>query len=581
MAKDVLSVRLEPLHSRLVKNVRLNLLLLWGAVGFVLLIACANFANLLLARAATRRKELAVRAALGAGRRRLVRQLLTESAILSLLGGAIGLLLAHWGARALLAISSEQMPRINEIRINGWVVGFTLSLSLLTGVVFGLIPALSSSRIDLTGSLKDGASVTTTGFRLLRHHRARSLLVVSEIMLALVLLAGAGLLIKSFLRLLDVEKGFTPENVLTLLVELPEIKYPEAHQTNAFWQRLIEGIEKLPGVQTVAMTSSLPLTKRGALTSIQIANRAPESLPVADDSQAGGLPAPPGGGFGASAVYSAISPDYFRAMGIALRRGRQFTEQDVEKKPMVVIISEAMARRYWPGKDAVGQRIKPGFSDSSWFTVVGVVSNVRHFRLEAEARPEMYFPYLQISDENAAHSMSVVIRATVPPATLANAVRKQVWDLDTDQPITELATMEEKLATVMTTRRFNLLTLGAFAALAMALVALGIYGVMAYHATQRTHEIGVRIALGARPRDVLTLALARGMKLTLAGVALGLVSAFALTRSMKSLLFDISATDPLTFVSVTLLLIIVALIASYIPARRAMKVDPLQALRHD
>src|SRR5262249_48361980 len=274
-------------HSRLDKNVRLNLLLLWGAVGFVLLIACANFANLLLARAATRRKELAVRAALGAGRRRLVlvRQLLTESAILSLLGGAFGLLLAHWGARALLAISPEQMPRVNEIRINGWVVGFTLSLSLLTGVVFGLIPALSSSRIDLTGSLKDGASVTTTGFRLLRRHRARSLLVVSEITLALVLLAGAGLLIKSFLRLLDVEKGFAPENVLTLLVELPETKYPVAHQTNAFWQRLIEGIEKLPGVQTVAMTSSLPLTKRGALTSIQIANRAPESLPVADDSQ--------------------------------------------------------------------------------------------------------------------------------------------------------------------------------------------------------------------------------------------------------------------------------------------------------
>src|SRR5262249_13892497 len=492
-----------------------------------------------------------------------------------------GLLLAHWGARALLAISPEQMPRVNEIRINGWVVGFTLSLSLLTGVVFGLIPALSSSRIDLTGSLKDGASVTTTGFRLLRRHRARSLLVVSEITLALVLLAGAGLLIKSFLRLLDVEKGFAPENVLTLLVELPETKYPVAHQTNAFWQRLIEGIEKLPGVQTVAMTSSLPLTKRGALTSIQIANRAPESLPVADDSQAGGLPAPPGGGFGASAVYSAISPDYFRAMGIALRRGRQFTEQDVEKKPMVVIISEAMARRYWPGEDAVGQQINPGFSDSSWFTVVGVVRNVRHFRLEAEARPEMYFPYLQISDENAAHSMSVVIRATVPPASLANAVRKQVWDLDADQPITELATMEEKLATVMTTRRFNLLTLGAFASLAMALVALGIYGVMAYHATQRAHEIGVRMALGARPRDVLTLALAQGMKLTLAGVALGLASAFALTRSMKSLLFDISATDPLTFVSVTLLLIIVALIASYIPARRAMKVDPLRALRHD
>src|SRR5262249_11277191 len=441
-------VRLEPLHARLVKNVRMNLLVLWGAVGFVLLIACANFANLLLARAAARGKELAVRAALGAGRWRLVRQLLTESALLALAGGASGLLLAAWGADALLAISPDQIPRLGEVGINGWVIGFTLSLSLLTGVVFGLIPALQHSRIDLTGSLKDGASVSTTGFRLLRHHRARSLLVVSEIALALALLVGAGLLIKSFLRLLDVEKGFAPENVLTLTLELPETKYRDPHQTNDFWRRLFERIEKLPGVQNVAMTSSLPLTKMGAITSIKIAGRPPEKQPVVDDSQAGGLPPPPGGGFGVSAVYSAISHDYFRAMGIPLRRGRQFDEQDVEKKPPVVIISETMARRYWPNADAIGRQINPGFEGSTWFTVVGVVSNVRHFRLEAEARPEMYFPYLQISDESSARMMSVVIRTTVAPSTLANAVRKQVWSLDADQPITELATMEEKLATV-------------------------------------------------------------------------------------------------------------------------------------
>ena len=446
---------------------------------------------------------------------------------------------------------------------------------------FGVRMSLKQPGFTAVAIIVLALGIGATGFRLLRHHRARSLLVISEIALALVLLIGAGLLIKSFLRLLDVEKGFAPENVLTLTLELPETKYREARQTNAFWRRLFEGIEKLPGVQNVAMTSSLPLTKMGAITSIKIAGRAPEKQPVVDDSQAGGLPPLPGGGFGLSAVYSAISHDYFRAMGIPLRRGRQFDEQDVEKKPPVVIISETMARRYWPNADAIGRQINPGFEGSTWFTVVGVVSNVRHFRLGAEARPEMYFPYLQISDESSARMMSVVIRTTVAPSTLANAVRKQVWSLDADQPITELATMEEKLATVMTARRFNLLVLGVFAALALALAAMGVYGVMAYHTAQRTHEIGVRTALGARPRDVLILALGQGIKLTLPGVALGSAAAFALTRLMKSLLFEIGAQDPGTFVGVAFLLCAVALSACYLPARRATKVDPMTALRHD
>ncbi|MEW6206894.1 MAG: ABC transporter permease [Acidobacteriota bacterium] len=584
-------VRLDFLRELTIRNARQKLFLFWGAVAFVLLIACANIANLLLARGAARQKEIAIRSALGASRWRLVRLLLTESALLALVGGACGLLLALWGVDLLVAASPENIPRLDEVGLDLRVIGFTFLVSLTTGVIFGLAPALRFSKPDLNNALKEGAA-TTSGFSLLRHHGLRSLLVVAEIALTLVLLVGAGLMIRSFRNLQDVGLGYEPENLLTFEVALPKVKYRAPHQVTSFAEQLTSRVESRPAVRTVSATSSLPMTRSGSLTSVQIEghpeyNRLPDNEP-----RAGGLPPPFPGAMGPSAIYTRVAPNYFRAMGIPLKSGREFTERDNEKAPAVVIISETMARRYWPGEDPLGKRIEPGFSDSQWAMVIGVVGNVRHFTLEAEARPEMYFSSLQPLgsepiDEKELDSgrlfdhVNLIVRAEGDPVDLAAAVRQQVWSIDPDQPILRLTTMEELLAEAVAPRRFNMIVFGVFASLAVALAAVGIYGVVSYAVSQRTREIGIRMALGAGSRDVLRLVISQGMAMAIAGVIAGLIAAFGLTHLIESLLFEVKSDDPATFLFISVLLTIIAFAASYIPARRAIRVDPVVALRYE
>ncbi|HEY7544603.1 MAG TPA: ABC transporter permease, partial [Blastocatellia bacterium] len=587
MSEEGEGMRIEFLRELMVRNARQKLFLFWGAVAFVLLIACANVANLLLARGAVRQKEIAIRSTLGASRWRLVRLLLSESVMLSMAGGAFGLLFALWGVDLLVAASPEGIPRLSEVGVDVRVIAFTFLISLTTGVIFGLVPALRFSKPDLNNALKEGAAVSS-GFSLLRHHRLRSLLVVAEIALTLVLLVGAGLMIRSFRHLQDVSLGYEPEKLLTLEVALPKVKYRKPHQVISFAEQLTRRIESLPGVRSVSATSSLPLMKSGALTSVRIEghpefNRLPDNQP-----RAGGL-LPPPGAVGPSAVYTRVAPNYFRTMGIPIKSGREFNERDNEKAPPVAIISETMARRYWPGEDPLGRRIEAGFSDYQWITVIGVVGNVRHFTLEAEARPEMYFSFLQPLDdepidekdlERMADHVNVAVRAEGDPADLAAAVREQVWSLDPDQPVLQLTTMEELLAEAVAPRRFNMMVFGVFASLAIALAAVGIYGVVSYAVSQRTREIGIRMALGADSRDVLKLVISQGMAMAIAGVGAGLIAAFGLTRLIESLLFGVKPDDPLTFIFISMLLMVIAFAASYIPARRAIRVDPVVALRY-
>jgi len=549
------SIRLAPYHQQMVGRVRFALLVLLGAVGFVLLIACANVANLLLVRAAGRRKEIAVRVALGASRWRVIRQLLTENVLLGLLSGLLALALAFWCVNLLRTIIPENLPRADEIGIDGRVFGFTMLISLGTGILFGLVPAFHASRVDLNDALKDGGrSSGGSG-----HNRLRSLLVVSEVALALALLTGAGLMLRSFIRLMSIDPGLDPRNVLTVDIRLSRSKYSRAQQA-AFFQRLLERLRAIPGIQAAGAVYPMPLSGMEEDLWFDIEGQPP--------------PAP---GDHRSAGPRGVSPGYFKAQGIQLLKGRVFAESDGGDTSPVVVINEATARRYWPNQDPLGRRISFDSRDGqpTWRQIVGVVRSVRHMALSEEPRPEVYIPFTQ----HPLAFMTLVARTDGPPLTFVSAIRNQVQAVDKDQPISNVHTMEERLAGTVSQRRFNLILLAIFAGLALSLGAIGIYGVMSYMVTQRGHEIGVRMALGAQRGDVIRLVLRQGMTLTLTGVLVGLIAAFGLTRLLRNLLFDLSATDPLTFFITALILALVALTACYLPARRATKVDPMVALR--
>jgi len=547
------------LHEQVVGKSRLAILILLGAVGFVLLIACANVANLLLARATARQKEIAIRTALGATRWRIVRQLLTESVLLALGGGVLGIWLAMWGVDLLVALSPGNLPRPAEIGIDNRVLGYTFLVSLLTGVLFGLIPALQSSRPDFNEALKEGGR---GGSDSPRRRRARSLLVVSEVALALVLLISAGLLLKSFVSLQKVNPGFTPDNVLTVEIGLPEQKYADDKQIADFYRQVIARVKSLPGAEAVGAVSHLPLSGAEEIDGFSVEGRT-ETVT----------------GLTQSADFRIVSPDYFRAMQIPLLRGRHFDERDRSDAPGAMIIDETLARRFFPGEDPLGKRIdEDGSRDRhSFFTVVGVVGSVKHSSLSAESRPAMYLSYEQSGWLN----LTLTIRASGDPTNLAAAVRREVLAVDKDQPVTKISTMAETFARAVAPQRFNMLLLGLFAAVAMILATVGIYGVIAYTVSLRSREMGIRIALGASRVDILKLVVGQAMLMACVGVGVGLAAALALTRLMSGLLYGVSATDPLIFISISLLLAAVALLASYIPARRAMKVDPITALHYE
>jgi len=545
-----------PLREQLAGQVSRALIVLLVAVGCVLLIACANVANLLLAHAAARGKEIAVRAALGAGRARIVRQLLTESLLLALAGALCGLLLAEASMTFLKQLIPEGMTALTGVRIDLRVLGYTVLVSLGAGIVFGLAPALQAARLDLNEALKQGSGRAILG----GHRRLRGALVVAEVALALVLLIGAGLMIRTIVRLQGLDPGFRPEKVMTLKTALSRQKYGELPRRAAFYREVLERVRALPGVAAAGYTTSVPLVWRGGTNGFTVE----------------GQPRAPG----RDANHRQISPDYFRTMGIPLRAGRIFDEHDGPNALPVAMINETMAGKFWPGGEALGKRFKLGGPDAPWMTVVGIVGDVRQMGLDVPVKAEMYFPYQQIDMFWAAPTF-LAIRSAGDPADLVAAVRREVRAVDPDQPISDVRTMEEILGREVAPRRLQMTLLAGFAGLALLLASLGIYGVISYAVSQRTPEIGIRMALGARPRDVLGMVVGGGLRLAALGVGIGLAAALALTRVMASLLYGVSTTDPLTFVSIPLLLLAVALAASYLPARRALRVDPVAALRSE
>jgi predicted permease len=542
-------ITLIPLHEQVVGKISSTLWILFGAVGFVLLIACVNVANLLLTRAAARQKEITIRLALGAGRLRIVRQLLTESLLLAMIGGGAGSMLAIWAVKLASVSILTGLPRAEEVTVDGWVLLFTLLISVITGVIFGVAPALRAANPNLNETLKEGGR-QASGSR----SRLRNVLVVAEIALSLVLLVGAGLLVKSFWRLQNVNPGFDPHNLLTMQVTLPKAQYPNTVQQNAFVQQTLQRIETLPGVQSVAATINLPLVGTWGM-GYRVLGHDNSPNQIADNAN--------------------ITPNYFRTMGISMLKGRDFSDLDATNAPPVIIISEALARKHFPGENPLGQRINAGISRE----IVGVVADVKPRGLELAAKPQIYLPYAQ--KPTIASFVTFTIRTEPAPLSLTGAVEKEIRNLDKDLPIANIRSMEQIVATSLGQRRLTMLLLGVFADLAVVLAAIGIYGVVAYSVAQRTQELGIRMALGAQSKDVLALVLRQGMKLALLGVALGLVGAFWLTGLLKDLLFGVRATDPLTFVALASLLLTVALLACYIPARKATKVDPMAALRRD
>jgi predicted permease len=543
-------VRVTPLHERFVGDVRQPLLILLGAVGLVLLIACANVANLLLVRASARQKEMAVRVALGASRRTLLRQLLTESVLLVVFGAALGLLLALWGTSFITSQLPDGIPRLQEANVDARVLVFTLAVSLLTGLLFGLAPALQGSCPNLTEGLKEGERGSSG-----RRQWLRSGLVIGEVALTLTLLVGAGLLIQSFRRVLAVDPGFKAQHLLTMQLS---VNNPDGQQVANFFDQLQQNIRNLPGVTAVAVSNGLPF-EMANYPGFRIEGR------TEPDNKGSGL-------------RYAVSPDYFRTMGIELIKGRLFTAEDTRDSPPVIVINEVLARQYFQNEDPLGKRLKETPTSPS-LEIVGVVRHVEHYNLDGRnsVQPQFYTSF----NQNPAGRTHVLVRTAVEPLSLAAAVRAQVAALNKDQAVFNVRTMEQTVAQSVAPRRFSMLLLMVFAVVALALASLGIYGLMSYAVAQRTREIGVRMALGAQVRDVLKLVIGQGMKLVLVGVALGLVAALALTRTMKTLLFGISATDPVTFAAIALLLIAVALLACFVPARRATKVDPLLALRQE
>jgi putative ABC transport system permease protein len=554
------STTLIPLHDRIVGESRRALIILFAAVSLVLLIACANFANLLLARAAEREREFVIRAALGAARWRLIRQLLTESLLVSLLGGALAVLLAIWATSILVALKPENLPRLDEIGVDGRVLLFTFGLAVLTGIVFGLLPAWAVSRGRVNDALKEGGRSATAGGA---RTRLRSAFVVVELAVALVLLVGAGLLIKTFWKLRAVEPGFNSNGLLTMRIELPEARYKERDKQNRFRAQALQEVNSLPGVQA-AMVSEIPLGGDSLNHDFLIENRPP--IAVGDEP---------------SLETRSVEGDYFRAMQIPLKSGRAFEPQDfLDQAPLVGVANEAMVRQYFPNEDPLGRRVRWARNpEVQWITIVGVVGDVKHYGLDVPELPALYSPYTQAPPWK--RWMSLVARTQSDPVAMATAVKQQIWKVDSQLPITKVETMTNVAAESVAARSFNMMLLGLFAVLALVLAAVGIYGVMSYAVTQRTQEIGIRMALGARAADVLKLIIRNGLTLTLIGIAIGLAGAMALTRLLETMLFGVTPTDMLTFVAVSVVLIVVALLACYVPARRATKVDPLVALRYE
>ena len=557
------SVKMVPLREQLVGDIRPTLWTLLGAVAFVLLIACANVANLLLARSGSREKEVAIRTALGADPFRLVRQLLTESVMLSVTSGMLGLLLAHWSVSILIRMGPADLSRAGEINLDWRVLAFTLVVAVSTGILFGLAPAIASIKTDLNSVLKTSGR-STTGNR--SRAKVRSLLVVCEIASCVVLLIGAGLLVRSFVRLASVNPGFRPDHILTMQIALPKTRY-SGLDVALFYKRLIERLQTLPGVRAAGVARNLPLSGSDASLNFVI-----EHGPVLSSVEQ------------PRAKYRAAGADYFAAMGIPLIRGRYFNRTDGEKTQDVVIINETMARRFWPREDPIGKRIQAGFEESRWCTIVGIVGDVKHRGLDAETNAEMYYHYLQVPPSLmnfVEGTMTIVLRTDSEPASMTAAVRNEVRNLDPDQPVFNVRTMEDMLHSSVTQPRFRTLLLGIFAAVAMVLAATGLYGVIAYSVNQRINELGVRVALGAQKSDVLKLIVGQGAQLSGLGILIGLSLAFGLMRIIAGMLFGVNATDPLTFIATSVLILVVALAASYIPALKAIKLDPLIALRSE
>ena len=549
------NLRLIPLREQLVGSSRATLFILFGAVGFVLLIACANVANLLLVRAATRQKEIALRTALGASRWRIARQMITESLLLAICGGALGALLATWGVQVLVKLSEGSIPPTAKVTIDGTVLGFTLLISIITGLLFGLAPAFRTARVNLIDCLKDGLR---GGSESTLRNRTRSLLVVFESAAAVMLLIGAGLLVRSLIALQNVNPGFDPQNVLTMRVDLSRAKYDTPEKTANFFQQLETRVAGLPGVEAVGLVTELPLSGQ------------PNDVPFTVE---GRPPVPPGQEFDAD--FRRVNQNYFNALRIPLLRGRSFTEQEVRQADHVTVVSQQLVDQVFPNEEALGKRLVTAIGDQT-YEIIGVVGDLHHRALnEGQPFPAMYFPTLESGRTN------LVVRTHGDPLSIVGAVRKEVQAIDPDQPIAAVKPMTEWVETSVAAPRYRTTLLALFAALAMILAATGIYGVMSYSVAQRTHEIGVRMALGARRVDVLKLVVRQGMLLTIVGLIVGLGGAFALTRVMSSLLFGVGTKDPITFVVVAVLLIAVAFIACFVPARRATKVDPLVALRYE
>ncbi|MHB8542149.1 MAG: ABC transporter permease [Candidatus Acidiferrales bacterium] len=555
-------VTVDPFHQEVVGSVRPMLLVLMAAVGLVLLIACANVATLLLSRATSRQREVAIRTALGASRMRLVRQMLTESFVLAIAGGALGVLIAYWGTSFLLSLVPLSIPLPQGVALGGSVLFFVLGICCVTAILFGVAPAFQISSTSLQGSLQEGGRGGTAGRA---RHRLQGFFVTAEFALALVLLVGAGLLVRSFAKLLETSPGFRPDHVLTMNVPLPFQAYPKAAQIRQFYEQSIAGVANLPGVKFAAVSNDLPLNSEE--TDIMRIEGRPHSTPAVRVTWTLG--------------------NYFQVMGIPLLEGREFTPEDREKTQLVAMVSPEAAKEFWPGQDPIGKRIT-GAASSGWMTVVGVVGNVNDSDLSEKPKPHVYIPYLQVPDKwtednigGELRSMNIVVRTASDPASVTSAVTGEIHSLDPDLAIAKIRTMDQVIGSSVAAPKFNAFLLGIFAMVALFLAAIGIYGVLAYAVTQQTHEIGIRLALGAQQKDVLRLVLGQGAKLALIGVGIGIVAALFLTRLMATLLFGVSATDPLTFVAVALILFGVALLACYIPARRAMRTDPMVALRYE
>jgi predicted permease len=549
-----LAISLNPLQQLMVANVRTAVLVLFGAVGLVLLIACANIASLLWSRAMGRRKEIAIRIALGAGRSEIVRQLLTESVLLSLAGGSLGILFSFWGTRILATLPQSTLPRINPIRMDGQVLLFALGLSLATGLLFGLLPTLQFSKPDVQTVLREEGRATA-GSR--RRSFARNLLVVSQVALSMILLVGAGLLMRSFANLQHVPLGFNPHNVLLLDITLPASRYSTAPKREAFFESILDQLTPLSGVRSVAVSSALPLSPSNYSPML------PEGQPEVPLAQR------------PNHLIQTVSPAYFESMGIALLRGRAFGQRDREGAPAVAIVNDCFVHRFWPNDSGLGKRIVIG--PAAVTEVVGVVTNVKNIRLAVESVPEVYYPLAQHPGE----SVHVIVRTVADPESLALAVRSRISTLDQELPVTKVQTLDQHLAGSIAQTRLTMLLLAVFSIGALLVATVGLYGLIAYSVAQRTQELGIRLALGAEPRNIVSLVMFQGLLAAAAGVVIGGAGSFLLTPVMKSLLFDVSATDVPTFTVSAVVFLIVAVVASYIPARRAARLDPSDTLRYE